>query len=230
MGYFHSEFHRSDRAGWLRAAVLGANDGIISLACLILGMAAGNATMPSIVLAAFAGVFAGALSMAAGEYVSVKSQTDLEDADIRKEAIELRDEPERELLELKGIYKGRGLSNELALEVAKALTAHNALQAHLRDELGITQETRAAPTLAAISSAASFVVGACLPCVSLFFSVDLLMPAAAVISLLCLLLLGAWGAHMGGAPMLPAARRVLVWGVVAMGITSGAGFVLGDFL
>jgi len=227
MAYFHTESHRGDRAGWLRAAVLGANDGIISLACLILGMAAGQAATSSIVLAALAGVFAGALSMAAGEYVSVQSQADLENADIRKEMQELATEPERELLELKGIYKARGLSSELALEVAKALTAHNALEAHLRDELGIVQETRAAPVLASLSSALSFVFGASLPCLSLLLPGDYLMPAAAGISLVCLLLLGGWGAHMGGAPVLPAASRVLIWGAIAMAITAGAGFALG---
>lgn len=228
MAYFHAEFHRGDRAGWLRAAVLGANDGIISLACLILGMAAGQATQSSILLAALAGVFAGALSMAAGEYVSVQSQADLENADIRKEINELTCEPERELMELKGIYKARGLNSELALEVAKALTAHNALEAHLRDELGIVQETRAAPVLAALSSAGSFVLGASLPCLSLLFPVDYLMPVTAAISLLCLLVLGGWGAHMGGAPIVPAASRVLIWGSIAMAITAGAGFALGS--
>lgn len=230
MVYFHIETHKGERAGWLRAAVLGANDGIISLACLILGMAAGQASTSSILLAALAGVFAGALSMAAGEYVSVQSQADLEDADIRKEMKELAEEPGRELMELRGIYKARGLNGDLAMEVAKALTAHNALEAHLRDELGIVQETRAAPVLASLASAASFVFGAALPCISLLFPSTMLMPAAAVISLICLLVLGGWGAHMGGAPILPAASRVLILGSIAMAITSGAGFALGQIV
>lgn len=228
MAYFHTETHRGDRAGWLRAAVLGANDGIISLACLILGMAAGQASTSSILLAALAGVFAGALSMAAGEYVSVQSQADLEDADIRKEMKELAEEPVRELMELRGIYKARGLNGDLAMEVAKALTEHNALEAHLRDELGIVQETRAAPVLASLASALSFVLGAALPCISLLFPSTYLMPVSAGISLICLLLLGGWGAHMGGAPVLPAASRVLILGSIAMAITAGAGFALGS--
>jgi vacuolar iron transporter family protein len=228
MAYFHTETHRGDRAGWLRAAVLGANDGIISLACLILGMAAGQASTPSILLAALAGVFAGALSMAAGEYVSVQSQADLEDADIRKEMKELEEEPARELMELRGIYKSRGLSGDLAMEVAKTLTAHNALEAHLRDELGIVQETRAAPVLASLASALSFVLGAALPCISLLFPSEYLMPTSAGISLVCLLLLGGCGAHIGGAPILPAASRVLILGSIAMAITAGAGFALGS--
>ncbi len=227
MAYFHAESHRGDRAGWLRAAVLGANDGIISLACLILGMAAGQASTSSILLAALAGVFAGALSMAAGEYVSVQSQADLEAADIRKEISELTLEPERELLELKGIYRARGLSSELALEVAKALMAHNALEAHLRDELGIVQHTRAAPVMASLSSALSFLLGASLPCLGLLSPPEYLMPITAGISLICLLVLGGWGARMGGAPILPAASRVLIWGSIAMAITAGAGFALG---
>ncbi|HEY6527611.1 MAG TPA: VIT family protein [Cellvibrionaceae bacterium] len=230
MAYIHTETHRGGRAGWLRAAVLGANDGIISLACLIIGMAAGHASTSSIVLAALAGVFAGALSMAAGEYVSVQSQADLEEADIRKETKELADEPARELLELKGIYRARGLSSELAMEVAKALTAHNALEAHLRDELGIVQQTRAAPILASLASALSFVLGAALPCISLLFTANYLLPVAAGISLVCLFILGGWGAHMGGAPIIPAANRVLILGAIAMVITAGAGFLLGNFI
>jgi vacuolar iron transporter family protein len=230
MAYFHTETHRAGRAGWLRAAVLGANDGIISLACLIIGMAAGHASTSSIVLAALAGVFAGALSMAAGEYVSVQSQADLEEADIRKETKELTEEPARELLELRGIYRARGLKSELALEVAKALTAHNALEAHLRDELGIVQETRAAPLLASLASALSFVMGSALPCIGLLFTENYLLPITAGISLVCLLLLGGWGAHMGGAPIVPAASRVLILGAIAMAITAGAGFLLGSFI
>jgi VIT1/CCC1 family predicted Fe2+/Mn2+ transporter len=228
MAYFHIETHRGDRVGWLRAAVLGANDGIISLACLILGMAAGEASVAAIFLAVLAGVFAGALSMAAGEYVSVQSQADLENADIRKETQELTEEPERELLELRGIYKARGLSGELAMEVAKALTAHNALEAHLRDELGIVQTTRAKPVVAALASALSFVLGAALPCIGLLFTANFLMPAVVLISLLCLLLLGCWGAYIGGAPILPAASRVLILGSGAMAITAGAGMLLGN--
>ena len=164
MPKYHVENHRNQHSSWLRAAVLGANDGIISLSCLVIGMAAGNAASNTIGLAATAGVLAGALSMATGEYVSVASQADMEAADTAKEAQELRDEPERELLELKGIYKSRGLSSELALEVATALTRHDALKAHLRDELGIIDSQLAKPLQAAFASAASFKLGALLPC------------------------------------------------------------------
>jgi vacuolar iron transporter family protein len=231
MSYFHPENHRNSRVAWLRASVLGANDGIISVACLLVGMAAGGATPGAMALAAVAGVLAGALSMAAGEYVSVQSQADLEAADIAKETRELAEEPERELLELKGIYKGRGLPSELALQVAQALTAHNALEAHLRDELGIVEQQRARPLLAAMASAASFFVGAAVPCVPLvLFSGQALLLGVAGLSLASLLGLGALAAHLGGAPVARAALRVFGWGGLAMLVTALAGHFLGGAL
>lgn len=228
MAYFHAESHRNHHSGWLRAAVLGANDGIISLACLIVGLAAGGADTAALLLAATAGLLAGALSMAAGEYVSVQTQADTEAADIAKETQELIEEPERELLELKGIYKARGLSSELALEVAKALTAHNALEAHLRDELGITEITQAKPLQAALASAASFTLGAAIPCASIaLLPPSQLVFATPALSLATLYGLGLWSAHMGGAPKLKAANRLLLWGAGAMALTAAAGSYFG---
>ena len=228
MPYFHTENHRNQHASWLRATVLGANDGIISLACLIIGMASGGAATHNIGLAAIAGLLAGALSMAAGEYVSVRSQADTEAADIAKETQELLEEPERELLELKGIYKSRGLSSELALEVATALTAHNALETPLRDELGMVEAQMANPIQAALASAASFALGALVPGLCILLAPPhLLVTITPLASLLCLYALGAGAAKIGGAPWFVAANRVLIWGAGAMAITAGAGYLFG---
>jgi VIT1/CCC1 family predicted Fe2+/Mn2+ transporter len=218
---FHREFHRIDRVGWLRAAVLGANDGLISTSSLVVGVAAAQLGSPAVFLSGLAALVGGALSMAAGEYVSVSSQADSEHADLARERSELVAAPEAEHRELAGIYVTRGLSPALADKVATELTAHDALAAHARDELGITEHTRARPVLAAGTSALSFAVGALLPLLLIR-----LVPAAqltAVVfgaSLLLLVTLGALGARLGGARMLPAALRVGFWGVVAMGATA----------
>jgi VIT1/CCC1 family predicted Fe2+/Mn2+ transporter len=224
----HREFHRASRIGWLRAAVLGANDGLISTASLVMGVSAAHLGTNAVVTAGLAGLVGGALSMAAGEYVSVSSQADSEGADLARERKELADAPEAEHRELAGIYMQRGLSRELADRVATEMTAHDALGAHARDELGITENNRARPLLAAGTSALSFAVGAALPLL-----LAVLWPAAqrsAAIftgSLLMLVALGALGAHLGGAPRLRAALRVGFWGVVAMGITGLVGKLFG---
>lgn len=213
----HYEHHRSDRVGWLRAAVLGANDGIVSIAGLVVGVAAGGASATTIIASGVAGTVAGAMSMAAGEYVSVKSQADVEHADLAVERRELREDPHSELDELTRIYQQRGLDLELARAVAEQLTAHDALAAHARDELGITETLRARPLQAAASSAAAFIAGAALPLLT-----ALLVPAArvslttTVATLLGLSLTGAWAAHMGGASSWRGALRVTFWGALAM--------------
>ena len=213
----HSENHRADRVGWLRAAVLGANDGIISVAGLVVGVAASGAA-PGVVLASgIAGIVAGAMSMAAGEYVSVQSQADTERADIAKETRELAEEPEMELQELTHIYVKRGLTRELAHEVAVQLTAHDALGAHARDELGITETLRARPLQAALASAAAFAVGALLPIGAVMFApagrIEFATIATTVVALFAS---GALAAQAGGASMLRGALRVGFWGVAAM--------------
>ena len=220
--------HRSRRSNWLRAAVLGANDGILSTASLVLGVAASGATTAAIVTAGVAGLVAGALSMAAGEYVSVSSQADSEAADLARESRELAEEPEAERRELAGIYIRRGLSRELAERVALEMTKHDALAAHARDELGITDGSRARPVTAAGASAAAFAVGAMPPLL-----LAMLLPASQrivaifAISLGLLMLLGSIGARLGGAPRLRAALRVGFWGIVAMGVTSLVGRLFG---
>jgi len=227
----HSEKHNIDRIGWLRAAVLGANDGIVSTASLIVGVAAAAAGKPAVLLAGAAGLAAGALSMAAGEYVSVSSQADTESADLAREQAELTDMPEAELRELAGIYEKRGVTPELALEVARQMTAHDALGAHARDELGISEVTTARPLQAAMASAATFAIGAALPLL-----VAVLVPLSAagwtvtVASLLSLGLLGAMGASAGGAPVLRAVIRVTFWGAVAMAVTALVGKLFGATL
>ena len=224
----HVERHRADRIGWLRAAVLGANDGIVSTASLIVGVAAASASHDSILLTGVAALVAGAMSMAAGEYVSVHSQSDTEQADLAREKAELYKDPDAERRELAAIYVGRGLKAGLAQQVAEQLTAHDALGAHARDELGITALSSAQPVQAALSSAASFAVGAAFPLV-----VAALAPAAVVIPLVsaaslgCLALLGAVAARAGGASVLVGAWRVTFWGALAMAITAGVGMLFG---
>jgi VIT1/CCC1 family predicted Fe2+/Mn2+ transporter len=224
----HSEVHVITRLGWLRAAVLGANDGLLSTASLMIGVASAAASREAIVVAGIAGLVAGAMSMAAGEYVSVSSQSDSEAADIARERRELRDNPESELRELAGIYVKRGLDEPLARRVAEQLMVHNSLEAHTRDELGISDVTAARPVEAALTSAASFAVGASIP-----FLTALAAPrsdvvvAIAVVSLISLAVLGAIGAKAGGAAMAKAAIRVAFWGALAMAVTAGIGMLFG---
>ena len=224
----HLERHRTDRIGWLRAAVLGANDGIVSTASLVLGVVAAGATPQAVLVAGVAGLMAGAMSMAAGEYVSVHSQADTENAELERERREIELHPEAEHAELAGIYMARGLSPELARQVAVQLMQHDALGAHVRDELGISDTMSANPVQAALASAASFAVGAALP-----LAVIALAPAqglvvwVAVTSLLFLALLGAMAARAGGAGMLAGAWRVTFWGALAMAITAGVGALFG---
>ena len=224
----HSEIHRTHRVGWLRAAVLGANDGIVSTASLVLGVAAAGAGSRSILIAGVAGLVAGAMSMAAGEYVSVCSQADTERADIDLERKELATNPEHEHAELTAIYVGRGLDSELAARVATQLTAHDALGAHGRDELGITEALSARPVQAAFASAATFSVGAALPLLIVILSpAAMLIGTVAASSLLFLALLGASAARAGGAPVTTAAARVTFWGALAMALTAGVGALFG---
>ena len=224
----HVEKHHTQRIGWLRAAVLGANDGIVSTSSLILGVAAAQATSSSILIAGVAGMVAGAMSMAAGEYVSVSSQSDTERADIERERKELASDPANELKELSGIYVNRGLDPELARQVAKALMAHDALGAHARDELGISETVTVQPVQAALSSAAAFSVGALLPLlVVMLMPVSALMWAVSGSSLLFLALLGSLAANAGGAPVLASVVRVVFWGALAMALTAGVGALFG---
>lgn len=224
----HVEKHHTQRIGWLRAAVLGANDGIVSTSSLILGVAAAEASSSSILIAGVAGMVAGAMSMAAGEYVSVSSQSDTERADIERERRELLADPEHELMELTSIYVGRGLDRELAGQVATQLMTHDALGAHARDELGISDTVTARPVQAALSSAAAFSVGAALPLlVVLLVPVSALMWSVSGSSLLFLALLGALAANAGGAPVLTSVIRVGFWGALAMALTAGVGALFG---
>ena len=220
----HIESHRISRIGWLRAAVLGANDGIVSTASLIVGVAAAHASHGSIVVTGVAGLAAGAMSMAAGEYVSVHSQADTEKADLARERTELDENPVAELHELTAIYVGRGLPHPLAGQVARALMVHDALGAHARDELGISEALSARPLQAAMASAASFTVGAALP-LGVAWLVDGpgLATWVAALSIVFLGTLGALAARTGGARVLPAAGRVTLWGALAMAVTAGAG-------
>jgi VIT1/CCC1 family predicted Fe2+/Mn2+ transporter len=224
----HSEFHRSHHIGWLRAAVLGANDGIVSTASLVIGVAAGSANHQTILLTGVAGLIAGAMSMAAGEYVSVSTQSDTENADLAKERLELATDEASELKELTGIYVGRGLTPDLAHEVALQLTAHDALGAHARDELGITEIVTARPVQAAFASAGSFAIGAALPlAVALMSSEKLLISSVGICSLLCLAVLGGVAAKVGGAKMLSGAMRMTFWGALAMMATAAVGHLFG---
>jgi VIT1/CCC1 family predicted Fe2+/Mn2+ transporter len=224
MRRWHTEFHRSDRAGWLRAAVLGANDGIVSISGLVIGVAASGADSAAVLTGGIAGVVAGAMSMAAGEYVSVRSQADTERADIAKETRELAEDPESELFELTGIYVRRGLTPGLAREVAEQLTAHDALGSHARDELGITETLRARPLQAALASAAAFVAGALLPIAAVLVAPESqLQTATAIVTLAALSLSGALAAWAGGASVLRGAVRVAFWGALAMGAAALVG-------
>jgi len=224
----HRETHRSVRLGWLRAAVLGANDGLISTSSLVVGVAAAGTAQEAVILAATAGLVAGALSMAAGEYVSVSSQADVEAADLARERRELATAPEMERAELAGIYVARGLTPDLAAQVADQMTAHDALAAHARDELGLSDQTRARPMQAALASAAAFAVGATLPLVlSIVVPVAHLAPVVVGGTLVLLAILGATAARLGGAPLAPGAARVLFWGALAMGGTALVGRLFG---
>ena len=224
----HSEFHRSHRIGWLRAAVLGANDGIVSTASLIIGVAAANSSHDTIILTGIAGLVSGAMSMAAGEYVSVSSQADTESADLAREREELATQPEHELEELTGIYIKRGLTHDLAKQVATQLTAHDALGAHARDELGITEAMNARPVQAALASAGTFAVGAVLPLAVAFFAPStMLVPLIASMSLAFLALLGGLAAKAGGANIWLGTARVAFWGALAMAATAGVGSLFG---
>ena len=222
------EHHALARIGWLRAAVLGANDGIVSTAALIVGVAASAAGRQDILLAGLAGLAAGAMSMAAGEYVSVSSQSDTEKADLARERHELVEHPESELEELAAIYESRGLSPALAMEVAVQLTRKDALEAHARDELGITDFSTARPVQAALTSAATFAAGASLPlAVAAVAPLPLLLPMVACTTLMSLATLGALGARTGGAPVGRAVLRVAFWGTLALAVTAGIGKLFG---
>src|SRR5512142_663530 len=224
----HAERHRTERIGWLRAAVLGANDGIVSTASLVLGVAAAHATHSNVLVAGVAGLVAGSMSMAAGEYVSVHSQADTEQADLKRERMELKSDNKGEHKELTAIYVKRGLDPSLAKQVADQLMAHDAIGAHARDELGISESLRARPFQAALASAASFAVGAAMPLL-----VTALAPEARLIifvsgtSVLFLALLGALAARTGGAGVWPGVIRVTFWGALAMGMTAAVGALFG---
>lgn len=227
----HSENHFVDRAGWLRAAVLGANDGILSTASLIVGVAAANADSGAVLLAGIAGLVAGAMSMAAGEYVSVSSQSDTERADLARETAELAADPAAERTELALIYVKRGLDPDLADKVAGQLMAKDALGTHARDELGITEVTTARPVQAALASAASFAAGAALPLVTVLVApASALTWAVSLGALVFLALLGMLGAKVGGANMLKAATRVTFWGALAMALTYAIGALSGTMV
>lgn len=229
MPHSHLERHLVERIGWLRAAVLGANDGIVSTASLIVGVAAGEAAQSQVLLAGVAGLVAGAMSMAAGEYVSVSSQSDTEQADLDRERKELAEFPDKEHSELSGIYRARGLDAETADKVATQLMAGDALSAHARDELSITHITAARPVQAALTSAATFTAGAALPLFAAWLSPpgETMIFTVAVAALLFLALLGAIGARAGGASMGRATLRVAFWGALAMAITAGIGRIFG---
>ena len=225
------ERHRTHRIGWLRAAVLGANDGILSTASLIVGVAAAGTGRSNVLIAGVAGLVSGAISMAAGEYVSVSSQSDTENADLELERQELATMPDRELAELQGVYVTRGLDAGLALEVAKQLTAHSALSAHARDELGISDMTAARPIQAALASAATFSVGAALPLVTtVLVPIERVLPAVSILSLVFLAGLGMLAARAGGANILRGAVRVTFWGALAMALTDLVGRLFGTLV
>ncbi len=224
----HREGHRGGRVGWLRAAVLGANDGLISTSSLVVGVASAEPSRAAILLAAVAGLVAGALSMAAGEYVSVSSQSDTERADLTRERRELAASPEAERAELAGIYVGRGLSRELAAQVADQLMAHDALGAHARDELGIHEMTRARPIQAALASAVAFAVGAAPPTLlAALLAGGGLTRTVVMVTLALLLVLGGVAAYLGGASLTRGAVRVAFWGGVAMACSAGVGRLFG---
>lgn len=224
----HLERHFTHRVGWLRAAVLGANDGIVSTAALVVGVAAAGVNRQGLLLTGVAGLVAGAMSMAAGEYVSVSSQADTEQADLARERSELATDPAQELEELAGIYRARGLDDHLAHQVAVQLTAHDALGAHARDELGITDALSARPVQAALASAATFAVGAALPLVlALLVPSSMVVPLVTAGSLLALAALGAVAAGAGGAGQVRGALRVVMWSALALALTAGVGRLVG---
>jgi VIT1/CCC1 family predicted Fe2+/Mn2+ transporter len=222
------ERHRTERLGWLRAVVLGANDGIISTASLLLGVAAAHATRDGILLAGAAGLVAGAMSMAAGEYVSLSSQADTEEAELEMERKELEEDDAGERKELTSIYVRRGLDSSLAKQVAEQLMAHDALGAHARDELGISDTLSARPVQAALASAAAFAIGAAMPLLAVIWvPMTMLIPLVSGLSLVFLAILGGWAAYVGGANMLWGAVRVTFWGALAMGATAAVGTLFG---
>ena len=224
----HDEVHYINRSGWLRAAVLGANDGIVSVSSLVVGVAAADPSPSSVLIAGFAGLAAGAMSMAAGEYVSVSSQSDIEQADIARERKALADTPEEEERELASIYEARGLSPATAALVARELTEKDALGAHVRDELGLSDIHTANPLQAAIASGLTFCAAAALPVLAAVLApAGQIIPTVVVTTLIALAGLGALGAHAGAAPKLPATLRVLFWGAAAMAITAGVGHLFG---
>jgi len=224
----HRESHRSDRIGWLRAAVLGANDGTISVASLVVGVAASGAPQSGVLLTGVAGLVAGAMSMAAGEYVSVQSQADTEGADIERERHELENQPERELAELTSIYVSRGLDQPLARLVAEKLMSRDALGTHARDELGISETLRARPVQAALASAIAFIVGALVPIATVLLAPSAwITEVSSATALVTLVILGGTAAYAGGASIVRGAVRVAFWGALAMGLTAGVGRLFG---
>jgi VIT1/CCC1 family predicted Fe2+/Mn2+ transporter len=228
MPLFHRERHRTQHIGWLRAAVLGANDGIVSTASLVVGVAAADATHSAVLVAGVAGLVAGAMSMAAGEYVSVSSQSDTEKADLDRERAELAADSDHEHKELASIYVDRGLDPELARQVAVQLMAKDPLAAHARDELGISEMITARPIQAALTSAITFAMGAALPLLTVVISpVAHLIPVVSGTSLVFLALLGTLAAYTGGAPVMAGAARVTFWGAIAMALTAGVGHLFG---
>jgi len=223
-----AEPHYINRSGWLRAAILGANDGILSTASLVIGVAAASDTREPIIIAGIAGVVAGALSMAAGEYVSVSSQSDIETADLKREKQELIDTPEAELKELARIYQDRGLDHNLALQVAEQLTAHNALEAHARDELGINEITQAKPLQAAFASGLAFIFGGIMPVIASYFApLEQMVYLQYAFALIFLITLGTVAAKTGGSHVGKAILRISFWGTVAMGVTALIGYLFG---
>ncbi|BBO33425.1 VIT1/CCC1 transporter family protein [Lacipirellula parvula] len=228
MARHRPEQHRTDRIGWLRAAVLGANDGIVSTASLLVGVAAANAARTDILVAGVAGLVAGAMSMAAGEYVSVSSQADTEQADLNRERTELATDGDFEQNELAEVYINRGLQPGLARQVAEQLMKHDALTAHARDELGISEITTARPIQAAVASATTFAIGAAIPLLTVLIAPTAAIIAAVIgVSIILLTVLGGFGAYAGGAPVLKAALRVTFWGVLAMALTASVGALFG---
>lgn len=222
----HLESHKSERIGWLRAAVLGANDGIISVTSLMVGIVASGASESSILLAGIAGTVAGAMSMAAGEYVSVQSQSDTESADIERERHELHTQPEHELEELIAIYISRGLDHHLARQVAETLMLTDALGAHTRDELGISETLRARPVQAALASATSFTIGALVPIATILLTpLNLIAEVLTATALITLFVMGGSAAYVGGASIFRGALRVSFWGAIAIGVTAGVGSI-----
>ncbi|WP_373777409.1 VIT family protein [Glaesserella sp.] len=228
MHFSHTEHHLSHRSNWLRAGVLGANDGLISTASLMTGMVAAQPEFQTLLLTGVSALVAGGISMAAGEYVSVSSQADTEKADVEMEKRELERNPNGELEELIQIYQQRGLTRELATDVAKQLTEHNALDAHMRDEIGISEASFANPLQAALSSAAAFAVGAVIPLiVTILLPMNVLLYGLVISTLLGLATLGYISAKLGGAPIMPAIGRIVIWGTLAMGITGLIGKLVG---